>query len=69
MASDSPDFYKLEVGAEYDDLFPRDFVDVMWQAFEKDKLASLTIKISKPTERIKMRVVAVQRRSPKIRGP
>lgn len=69
MASDAPDFYTLKPGMEYDDLFPNDFIDVLYQAFEKDRLESFTIKLSKPTERIKMRVLAVKRRSAKIRGP
>ncbi len=69
MASDAPDFYTLKPGIEYDDLFPLDFIDVLYQAFEKDRLESFTIKLSKPTERITMRVIAIKRRGTKIRGP
>jgi hypothetical protein len=69
MASTAPDFYTLKPGVEHDDLFSLDFIDVLHQAFEKDRLESFTIKLSKPTKRIKMRVVAIKRRSAKIRGP
>jgi hypothetical protein len=69
MASEAPNFYTLKPGTEYDDLFPNDLLDVLHQAFEKDKLESFTIKVSKPTARIKMRVIAIQCQSVKIRGP
>jgi hypothetical protein len=69
MASDTPNLYTLKPGIEYDDLFPLDFEDILHQAFEKDRLESFTIKLSKPTEHIKMKVLAVKRRSAKIRGP
>jgi hypothetical protein len=69
MASNAPDLYILKPGVEYDDLFPLDFEDILHQAFEKDRLASFTIKISKPSEQIKIRVIAVQRSNAKIRGP
>jgi hypothetical protein len=62
MASNPPDFYALKKGAVYDDLFPLDFADVMWQAFEKDGLESLTLEVSKPSERIEMRVLDVKRK-------
>ena len=57
-----PDFYTLIEGAEYNDLFPLDFADVMWQAFEKDKLESMTIEVAHPSERISMRVLSVTRK-------
>jgi hypothetical protein len=69
MASNAPDFYTLKPGIEYDDLFPLDVIDVLHQAFEKDRLESFTIKLSKSAERIAMRVIAIKRRSTKIRGP
>jgi hypothetical protein len=47
----------------YSDLFPRDFADVVWQAFEKDKLESITLKISKPTARIKLQIVDVKQKA------
>jgi hypothetical protein len=69
MAPNAPDLYTLKPGVEYEDLFPLDFEDILQQAFEKDRLESFTIKISKPSDHIKMRVIAVQRKSAKIRGP
>jgi hypothetical protein len=69
MTPDAPNFYTLKPGVEYDDLFPLDFIDVLHQAFEKDRLESVTIKLSKSTERVTMRVLAIKRRSAKIRGP
>ncbi len=69
MASNAPDLYTLKPGSEYDDLFPSDLTDVLHQAFEKDRLESFTIKLSKPSERMTMRVIAIKRRSKKIRGP
>jgi hypothetical protein len=69
MASNAPDLYTLKSGVEYDDLFPLDLEDILHQAFEKDKLESLTIKLSKSSEHFKMKVLAVKHRSAKIRGP
>jgi hypothetical protein len=69
MPANAPNFYTLKPSIEYDDLFPLDFEDILHQAFEKDRLESFTIKLSKPSEHIKMRVLAVKRGSAKIRGP
>ena len=57
---DMPDFYMLRVGVVEDDLFPRDFADVMWQAFVKDELRSLTLEVSQNGDRLRMRVTALQ---------
>jgi hypothetical protein len=66
MASRQPNFYKLKRGAVFSDLFPMDFIDLFWQAFEKDQLKSVTLEISGPTERMGVRVVDVKK---KARGP
>jgi hypothetical protein len=63
MASQPPNMYKLREGAIFSDLFPRDFADVMWQAFEKDNLESITLEISKHRGRLKLRVVEVVRKA------
>ena len=63
MASRPPNFYKLKKGAAFIDLFPMDFVDVMWQAFERDQFESITLELSKPTGRIKMRVVDIKKKA------
>ena len=57
---DAPDFYTLRVGVVEDDLFPRDFADVMWQAFVKDELHSLTLEISQNGDRLRMRILSLQ---------
>jgi hypothetical protein len=69
MASDTSNLYTLKLGIEYNDLFPLDFEDIFHQAFEKDRLESFTIKISKSGEHITMKVLAMKRKSEKIRGP
>lgn len=55
-----PNFYILRVGVVEDDLFPRDFADVMWQAFVKDELRSLTLEVSQNGDRLRMHVTALQ---------
>ena len=57
---DAPDFYTLRVGIVENDLFPRDFADVMWQAFVKDELHSLTLEVTQNGDRLKMRVLTAQ---------
>jgi hypothetical protein len=57
MVSESSNFYTLEVGAEYDDLSPLDFADVMWQAFDIDRLESITIEAARAKDNIRMRVL------------
>jgi hypothetical protein len=57
--SDAPNFYTLEPSVVYNDLFPLDFEDILHQAFEKDRLESFTIKLSKRSERIKMQVITI----------
>lgn len=54
-----PDFYTLVEGATYDDLFPLDFADVMWQAFTKDKRDAITITVRRNGDRLAMRVLSV----------
>ena len=66
MASHTPNFYKLKKGTAFHDLFPMDFLDVMWQAFERDQFESITLELSKPTERIRMRVVDVVKKKAKL---
>jgi hypothetical protein len=65
VASRSPNFYKLKKGATFNDLFPMDFLDILWQAFEKDKLETITLEISRPKKRIKMMVVDVVKKKTK----
>jgi hypothetical protein len=65
MGSRPPNFYKLTKGAAFHDLFPMDFMDVMWQAFERDKFESITFELSKPTARIRMRVVDIVKKKAK----
>jgi hypothetical protein len=65
VASRPPNLFKLRKGNVFDDLFPRDFADVMWQAFERDKLESITLEISKPTERMRMLIIDVAKRKTK----
>jgi hypothetical protein len=62
MKAKPPTLYKLRVGEIYDDLHVHDFVDVLWQAFDKDLLTSLTIELTKPSDRITMRVLHVKRK-------
>jgi hypothetical protein len=62
MRTKPPTLYRLRVGEVYDDLHVHDFVDVLWQAFDKDFLKSLTIELSKPSERMTMRVLHVKRK-------
>lgn len=62
MTPSPPNLYTLKRGAVYDDLSPLDFSDIMWQAFEKDGLRSLILEISKPTDRIKIRVLGIKRK-------
>jgi hypothetical protein len=57
MATDPADLYTLEVGAEYDDLSSLDFADVMWQAFDRDRLESITIEAARVRDNLKMRVL------------
>ena len=57
---DVPDFYTLKIGVVEDDLFPRDFADVMWQAFVKDGLHLLTLEVSQNGDRLRMRVLMLQ---------
>jgi hypothetical protein len=63
MALRQPNFYNLRKGAVFDDLFSMDFIDILWQVFEKDKLESITIELSKLEEQIKMRVVEVKKKA------
>jgi hypothetical protein len=68
MATDPADWYTLTIGAEYDDLSPLDFADVIWQAFDIDRLESITIKATRAKERIRMRVLDMKperKRKPK----
>jgi hypothetical protein len=65
MRAKPPNLYRLRVGEVYDDLSVYNFVDVLWQAFDKDKLKSLTIELSRMPEssnRITMRVLHVKRK-------
>jgi hypothetical protein len=62
METKPPTLYRLRVGEVYEDLRVHDFVDVLWQAFDKDFLKSLTIELSKPSGRIVMRVLHVKRK-------
>jgi hypothetical protein len=62
MKAKPPTLYRLRVGEVYDDLHVHDFVDVLWQAFDKDFLKSLTIELSKPSDRMTMRVLNVKRK-------
>jgi hypothetical protein len=62
MATNPADWYTLEVGAEFDDLSSFDFADVMWQAFDRDGLESITIEATRVKENIRMRVLAVKPR-------
>jgi hypothetical protein len=57
MASNSFHLYRLEPGAEFDDLAPLDFADVMWQAFGKDRLESITIEATRVKGRISIRIL------------
>jgi hypothetical protein len=57
MAREPIDLYMLEVGAEYDDLSSLDFADVMWQAFDRDRLESMTIEATRVRDNLKMRVL------------
>jgi hypothetical protein len=57
MAREPADLYLLEVGAEYDDLSSFDFADVMWQAFDRDKLESISIEATLIKGRLRMRVL------------
>jgi hypothetical protein len=57
MATDPTDWYTLTIGAEYDDLSPLDFADVMWQAFDIDRLESITIRATRVRDNLKMRVL------------
>lgn len=66
MASHLPNFYKLSKGAIFDDLFPMDFLDVIWQAFEKDELELLTLEISEHKKRLKIRVTNVVKKTSKL---
>lgn len=63
MEGNPPNLYTLTVGAIYDDLFSYDFVDVLWQAFDKDNLESLTLEFSKQKERIKMVVIDLRQKA------
>ena len=60
MATDPFDWYTLEVGADYDDLSPLDFADVMWQAFDIDELQSITIEATRVEDNIRMRILALR---------
>ncbi len=66
MGSRLPNFYNLKKGAIFDDLFPIDFMDIMWQAFDKDNLESITLKISRPKVPIRMRVLDVVKKKTKV---
>jgi hypothetical protein len=66
MASHLPNFYKLRKGAIFDGLFPMDFLDVIWQAFEKDELESITLEMSEYKKRLKMRVIEVVKKTSKL---
>jgi hypothetical protein len=68
MATDPFDWYTLEVGANYDDLSPLDFADVMWQAFDIDGLQSITIEARRARDKIRMRILTMKperKRKPK----
>lgn len=60
MALDPIDLYTLEIGADYDDLSSLDFVDVMWQAFERDRLESITIEATRAKDNIRMRILDIK---------
>lgn len=62
MATDPADLYVLEVGAEFDDLSSFDFADVMWQAFDRDKLESITIEATRAKDSLRMRVLDLKPR-------
>ena len=59
MATEPADLYTLKVGAEYDDLSSLDFVDVIWQAFDRDRLESITIEATRVNDNIRMRVLDI----------
>jgi hypothetical protein len=65
MATDPADWYTLTIGAEYDDLSALDFADVMWQAFDIDRLESITIEATRARDKIRMRVLDVKIRRKK----
>jgi hypothetical protein len=62
MAREPADLYLLEVGAEYDDLSSFDFADVMWQAFNRDGLESITVEASLAKDSLRMRVLDMKPR-------
>jgi hypothetical protein len=62
MAPRLLNMYKLRKGAPFEDLFPMDFLDVLWQAFDKDKLESITLELSRNDERIRMRVMETKKK-------
>jgi hypothetical protein len=62
MAADSKDLYTLEPGAEFHDLDALDFADVIWQAFDVDKLESITIKATRAKTKISVRVTGIKPR-------
>lgn len=65
MKTKPPTLFRLRVGEVYENINVHNFVDVLWQAFDKDKLKSLTVELSgmpESSNRITMRVLHVKRK-------
>ncbi len=60
MAEDSKDLYALEPHTEFHDLAALDFADVMWQAFDIDKLESITIEATRVNNKISVRILGIK---------
>jgi hypothetical protein len=68
MAADSKNWYTLEPSAEFHDLEALDFADVMWQAFDVEKLESITIEATRATDKISVRILSIKpRRNKRIK--
>jgi hypothetical protein len=68
MASKSFHLYTLEPGAEFHDLSAFDFADIFWQAFDVDKLESITIEATRAKDRISIRILNMKHKRRKKRS-